>query len=134
MVFLVPKMLNKINCSELHVSAWEVPCDRNIVSLPPFGFVWFVWWLGYFVDLTIELNPINRTFYKSGLLCKTITSCKRGGRIMVMAVWHCLMPFFYSSLSCMMTFTQMMNLPIDPPNKTVSTLVPDLNLLNIETM
>lgn len=82
MVFLVPKMLNNLialNYMYLHE-------NYHMIETLSVYLTGFVCWLGYFVDLTIELNPINRTFYKSGLLYKTITSCKRSGRRMVMAV------------------------------------------------
>lgn len=82
MVFLVPKILNNLialNYMYLHEK-------YHMIETLSVYLTGFVCWLGYFVDLTIELNPINRTFYKSGLLYKTITSCKRSGRRMVMAV------------------------------------------------
>lgn len=69
MIFLVLKMLNNLialNYMYLHEKyhMTETLCQCSLQDL--FG--------GWVILLTIELKPINRTFDKSGLLYKTITS------------------------------------------------------------
>lgn len=82
MVFLVSKMLNNL----IVVNYMYLYEKYYMIGILLVYLIGFVCWLGYFVDLIIELNLINRIFYKSGLLFKIIISCKRGGRRMVMVV------------------------------------------------